>query len=59
MLWPACFEAQVANVHQLAPGPVNRDIATRELVVSLRDLEIPHDWVGERRDSPDEVEARH
>ena len=52
IVWPACFDAQVANVHQLADPPsVLAANSERQLPVALRDLQVPQNRVGGARRS--------
>ena len=50
MVCPACLEAQVANVHQLAPLDARRH-GHRQFVVALRDLQVANHGVGQRRNA--------
>ena len=60
IVWPACFDAQVANVHQLAGAPsVRAANRQRQVAVALRDLQIPQDRIAERGDSVDVGDGRH
>ena len=59
MVTPACFEAQLAKVHQLALASLMAEIARQSSWVGFRNVRVADHWIGEGDDASDIVHRGH